>query len=197
MSNTNFNKSNFVHNKIFTNTNNIKTKLCNNIKEKGICPFGDKCRFAHTQEEIRKAPCAFQKNCKNPSCPYSHEATEELDKIIDKVENTLNKLSLIEKESKDLIIHLEEETVDEKVEKEVENENKMEEDIIYETSYYENVASKINSEEENVYNYMKTYDQEIKIINNYKLDVTMDEYSFKKLVFYLNSTNTKFTYEKL
>lgn len=216
------NKSNFVHNKVFTNTNNIKTKLCNNMKDGKICPFGEKCRFAHSESEIRKAPCVFQKNCKNPNCPYSHDANEELAKIIDKVEDKLSKIALIEKETKDLVIHLEEdkeniecvpvvltETKEETIEGmntsfATENEDTQEEDskkenkmeIDFEDEYYKDVANKINKEEETVYNYMKTYDQEIKTINNYTLDLTMDEYSFKKLIFYLNSINSKYTYKK-
>ena len=30
-----------------------KTELCNNWTEQGACRYGDKCRFAHGEEELR------------------------------------------------------------------------------------------------------------------------------------------------
>jgi hypothetical protein len=185
-------KNDFVHNKIFTSKNNVKTRMCKNIVEKGECPFGDKCRFAHSESEIRKAPCAFQKNCKNKNCPYSHDDSEELEKIIVQVEDTMSKLALYEKECKDLVIILDEETEEEKFEK---TKEKIEEDIKYEVKYYENVALKL-SDESDIIDYLKTYEEDIKNVNTYNINLTMNDYDFKKLMFYLNSTNVNFTYEK-
>ena len=34
-------------------TSYFKTKLCEKFS-KGSCPFGDKCHFAHGEEELRK-----------------------------------------------------------------------------------------------------------------------------------------------
>lgn len=185
-------KNDFVHNKIFTSRNNVKTRMCKNIVEKGECPFGDKCRFAHSESEIRKAPCAFQKNCKNKNCPYSHDDSEELEKVITQVEDTMSKLALYEKECKDLVIILDEETEEEKFEKVKE---KIEYDIKYEVKYYENVALKL-SDESDIIDYIKTYEEDIKKVNTYNINLTMNDYDFKKLMFYLNSTNVSFTYEK-
>lgn len=59
--------------------NKMKSSLCRNFSEKGYCPYGFKCQFAHGVEELRcnvdenaykTKPCnAFwKKNC----CPYGY-----------------------------------------------------------------------------------------------------------------------------
>jgi hypothetical protein len=189
------NKADFVHNKIFTSRNNVKTRMCKNILEKGECPFGDKCRFAHSESEIRKAPCAFQKNCKNPRCPYSHDDNEELEKVITQVEDTMSKLALYEKECKDLVVVFDEEDEETEEERFEKVKEKIEEDIKYEVKYYENVALKL-TDESAIYDYLKTYEEDIKKVNTYSINLTMNDYDFKKLMYYLNSTNVDFSYEK-
>lgn len=37
-----------------TNNNSYKTKLCKHYLEKGTCPFGNKCLYAHGNAELRK-----------------------------------------------------------------------------------------------------------------------------------------------
>lgn len=34
---------------------NFKIQLCRHFMQKGSCPFGDKCHFAHGEQELRKA----------------------------------------------------------------------------------------------------------------------------------------------
>lgn len=57
--------------------NKTKSSLCKNFAEKGSCPYGQKCQFAHGVEELRcnvdensykTKPCNsyWKKNC----CPY-------------------------------------------------------------------------------------------------------------------------------
>ena len=57
--------------------NKSKSSLCRNFSEKGYCPYGFKCQFAHGVEELRcnidensykTKPCNsfWKKNC----CPY-------------------------------------------------------------------------------------------------------------------------------
>ncbi|MCP3682145.1 MAG: hypothetical protein GY861_05580 [bacterium] len=70
-----------------------KTRLCWSV-EKGVpCPHGeDKCKFAHTKEDVRMAPCLFGERCRfvdwdgsaycnmsnHRHCPYNHpEETRE------------------------------------------------------------------------------------------------------------------------
>lgn len=188
------NKTNdIVHNKFFTNKNNIKTRMCNNILTKGECPFGDKCRFAHSQDEIRKAPCAFQKNCKNKNCPYSHDDSSELEKIVNEVEDKMKQLALIEKESKDLVIDIQDDDAEDAIQK---INNKMQDELKYEEKYYEDVKIRIGEDEEEAYKYMEEYDRQIKTVNNYNINITLDEYTYKKLMFYLQSTGCDFNVEK-
>ena len=33
--------------------NKIKSSLCKNFAQTGICPYGDKCQFAHGTHELR------------------------------------------------------------------------------------------------------------------------------------------------
>ena len=43
-------------NVISTSNYRFKTMICNSFKEKGRCPYGDKCQFAHGND-VRKFVC--------------------------------------------------------------------------------------------------------------------------------------------
>ena len=60
-----------------TNPLKHKTELCKNFSEKGACPYGKKCRFAHGAHELihmQVSRCFRKKTCnsfwKNGFCPY-------------------------------------------------------------------------------------------------------------------------------
>lgn len=58
--------------------------MCKNLLN---CAFGDKCRFAHSKEELRKARCMYGVNCKNPYCNYEHSSDEtEQEEFLKKLE---------------------------------------------------------------------------------------------------------------
>merc|ERR1712025_523777 len=52
-----------------TSTSNyrFKTMICNSFKEKGRCPYGDKCQFAHGNDEMRDV-LGSQSNYKTKRC---------------------------------------------------------------------------------------------------------------------------------
>ena len=58
------------------NTSKYKTELCRTFEEKGYCPYGGKCRFAHGKEDLVPRPTQpkQQKRCNgfwmNGSCSY-------------------------------------------------------------------------------------------------------------------------------
>lgn len=63
---------------------NYKTTICLNY-EKGIeCRFGDKCNFAHGENEIRKTKCKFGIKCynKNTYCKFEHNEESEVNEEI-------------------------------------------------------------------------------------------------------------------
>lgn len=167
--------------------------MCANILNNKQCPYGSRCNFAHSQSELRKAPCAFQKNCKNKNCQYSHDDEEELKKVVNEVETKLQKIAIYEKDCKDLIIPIEEDDAKEAID--ITNK-RIEEAIKYEDKYYDDVRINIAEDDEAAYKYMEEYDRQIKTINNYNINITMDEYAFKKLMFYLTSTGCEFNVEK-
>merc|ERR1711957_470756 len=39
----------------FGNNNKYKTALCNNFESAGFCKFGDNCKFAHGEEDLRSS----------------------------------------------------------------------------------------------------------------------------------------------
>lgn len=51
---------------------NYKIDLCKNYEEKGKCKYGDKCRFAHGNHELRKKSCKSYEKCWNDKCTYEH-----------------------------------------------------------------------------------------------------------------------------
>lgn len=57
----------------FANALKIKTVMCSNLPN---CRFGSRCRFAHSQEEIRRTRCAFDDDVCNlfleGKCPFDH-----------------------------------------------------------------------------------------------------------------------------
>ena len=45
-----------------------KTELCKTFSDTGICPYGDKCRFAHGKEELFNS-CRYYGQSALPSAP--------------------------------------------------------------------------------------------------------------------------------
>jgi hypothetical protein len=41
-----------------------RTRICNSVVENRKCPHGEKCRFAHSLEELNLVPCRFGDKCK-------------------------------------------------------------------------------------------------------------------------------------
>jgi hypothetical protein len=60
-----------VSDKKVTRNNNFKTSMCKNLLN---CAFGANCRFAHSQDELRRARCIYGVNCKNRFCTFEHSA---------------------------------------------------------------------------------------------------------------------------
>lgn len=84
MSSIYYKASELVADKKITRNNNFKTSMCKNLLN---CAFGDKCRFAHSKEELRKARCMYGVNCKNPYCNYEHSSDEtEQEEFLKKLE---------------------------------------------------------------------------------------------------------------
>ena len=58
------------------NYNKYKTELCRTYEEKGYCPYGGKCRFAHGKEDLvpRETQPMMKKRCNgfwmNGCCSY-------------------------------------------------------------------------------------------------------------------------------
>ena len=50
----------------------LKSKLCRNIMEDGVCKFGANCMFAHGDHELQKRPCKYGKDCDRPDCFFEH-----------------------------------------------------------------------------------------------------------------------------
>jgi hypothetical protein len=88
-----------VADKKVTRNNNYKTSMCKNLMN---CVFGEKCRFAHSKEELRKARCMYGVNCKNHFCTYEHSADEtEQEEFLKKLEEQkLQEEALIAEEEK-------------------------------------------------------------------------------------------------
>jgi len=64
-----------------------KTRACQHILQGKTCPYGDKCTFAHTPEELTAKACAFKDACRNHpkgTCKFPHTA-EELAAATEKV----------------------------------------------------------------------------------------------------------------
>lgn len=40
-----------------------KTRMCRSLETGEVCPHGDGCRFAHSSNELRTAPCLFGGDC--------------------------------------------------------------------------------------------------------------------------------------
>ena len=48
-----------------TRPSNHKTNVCKSVINGTVCPYGSKCNFAHTPDELRCIPCDFKSNCRN------------------------------------------------------------------------------------------------------------------------------------
>jgi hypothetical protein len=68
---------NKVTDKSLVQRNKLKTQMCKSMLTTGNCPFGEKCNFAHSKDEIRKPICFFGEKCKNKdTCGYDHSTME-------------------------------------------------------------------------------------------------------------------------
>ena len=45
-----------------------RTRMCRSVDMGKPCPHGDKCRFAHTTEELNVGPCSFGSSCRLVCC---------------------------------------------------------------------------------------------------------------------------------
>lgn len=86
-----------------------KTELCKTYSEKGFCPYGFKCRFAHGKNELiqKKVNCKLykQKECHSffsnhycnygSRCHFKHDERTVQEINIDYFNNILNYVSLI------------------------------------------------------------------------------------------------------
>jgi hypothetical protein len=66
-----------IYDKAADAKNKIKSQMCRFIQRGRTCPFGDKCTYAHTKEELVLPKCAFgdtcrTKNSKTNPCKYAH-----------------------------------------------------------------------------------------------------------------------------
>lgn len=61
--NTRENALNILSNKETLNKELAKTKLCNSVSEGKTCPYKEKCRFAHTVDELVIKECLFGERC--------------------------------------------------------------------------------------------------------------------------------------
>jgi len=79
----------------------IKTRLCNSVAKHEKCPYGGRCRYAHTRKEIVRLPCSYGDECifvctghltgdlvndstKQKICRYQHPS-ESVDSYHDRV----------------------------------------------------------------------------------------------------------------
>lgn len=57
----------------------FKTRLCNSVTKGYKCLHGEKCRFAHSLDEMKPSTCLFGEQCKyfrdnqQKTCPYLHK----------------------------------------------------------------------------------------------------------------------------
>lgn len=66
-----------------------KNELCKVFLERGSCPYGDRCRFAHTQDELKIRDCLFGRFCAKIDCPFQHPRGKLGDKLRDEIINFL------------------------------------------------------------------------------------------------------------
>lgn len=58
-----------------------KTQMCKYFLE-GKCNKGEKCNFAHGEQELKKIPCKFGFKCRNESCTFFHDDLPVVTKLI-------------------------------------------------------------------------------------------------------------------
>jgi hypothetical protein len=59
-----------------------KTQVCKSVWTKSKCPHGERCRFAHTEEELRMIPCKWDTKCKHgQKCRFAHSGESKKDFI--------------------------------------------------------------------------------------------------------------------
>uniref|UniRef100_A0A1I8BDJ3 C3H1-type domain-containing protein n=1 Tax=Meloidogyne hapla TaxID=6305 RepID=A0A1I8BDJ3_MELHA len=54
--NSNKNLSDFQHSLEIRNPSNFRTEICRKLRQTGFCVYGDTCRFAHDESELRVKP---------------------------------------------------------------------------------------------------------------------------------------------
>ena len=115
-----------VSDKNITRNNNYKSKMCTNGAN---CPYGSKCRFAHSQEELRVVLCMYGMECINKYCTLVHtNDTKEQEEYLKKIE---------EQKIKDEQIRKEEE------EKRIQEEKKRQEEYEQTHKYWEDNRDKL------------------------------------------------------
>ncbi len=58
----------------------VRTRICRSVIDGTVCPHGDKCRFAHTPEQLTCRPCNWGVHCKKKHCGCHFPHTpEEID----------------------------------------------------------------------------------------------------------------------
>lgn len=54
------------------NQNMFRTALCSSVKYNCLCQHGDRCRYAHSIEELNRKPCRRGFHCTSLDCERSH-----------------------------------------------------------------------------------------------------------------------------
>lgn len=49
-----------------------KTKICEDWETFGSCEYGERCKFAHGNEELRIKFCKYGNKCYNSNCKFKH-----------------------------------------------------------------------------------------------------------------------------
>jgi len=67
--------------KTYLDTENHKTRMCNSLDKNVQCWHGEKCRFAHSLEELVIRDCRFKDGCQSKICCNKHPL-ESRDEVI-------------------------------------------------------------------------------------------------------------------
>lgn len=62
------------------NVSSAKTRMCNSILRCVKCPYGEKCRYAHSRSEIVTLPCNYNDNCIFVCCRGRGDVTNDISK---------------------------------------------------------------------------------------------------------------------
>lgn len=115
-----------VADKNITRNNNYKSRMCTNGAN---CPYGSKCRFAHSKDELRVVLCFYGTECTNVNCPHVHTSnTKEQEEYLKKIEEQKIK---------------EEQRRKEEEEKRIQEEKKRQEEYEQTQKYWEDNTDKL------------------------------------------------------